>query len=194
MSTRHVVSFYSDFSSNITSPGKPSVPRSTAALPLYYRYPAFYATLHVIRQWGQIFWSWFDFTAEPWCSPGQCQPFRRTPTSDKATCDCEKMWPPNTALQWCQHTDRKHCRPARSQLPSLPADMDDSCFFTYPSPGLTLFLSVYFFGPPHAARGGLSSLRVCVHTQLLCCVWIFVTPWTVAHQAPLSMGFSRQEY
>ena len=26
------------------------------------------------------------------------------------------------------------------------------------------------------------------------CVWLFVTPWTVAHQAPLSMGFSRQEY
>ena len=24
--------------------------------------------------------------------------------------------------------------------------------------------------------------------------WLFVTPWTVAHQAPLSMGFSRQEY
>ena len=22
----------------------------------------------------------------------------------------------------------------------------------------------------------------------------FVTPWTVAHQTPLSMGFSRQEY
>ena len=25
-------------------------------------------------------------------------------------------------------------------------------------------------------------------------VWLFVTPWTTAHQAPLSMGFSRQEY
>ena len=25
-------------------------------------------------------------------------------------------------------------------------------------------------------------------------VWLFVTPWTVAHQAPLSMRFSRQEY
>ena len=25
-------------------------------------------------------------------------------------------------------------------------------------------------------------------------VWLFTTPWTVAHQAPLSMGFSRQEY
>ena len=25
-------------------------------------------------------------------------------------------------------------------------------------------------------------------------VWLFVTLWTVAHQLPLSMGFSRQEY
>ena len=25
-------------------------------------------------------------------------------------------------------------------------------------------------------------------------VWLFVNPWTVAHQAPLSMKFSRQEY
>ena len=25
-------------------------------------------------------------------------------------------------------------------------------------------------------------------------VQIFVTPWTIAHQAPLSMGFSRQEH
>ena len=33
--------------------------------------------------------------------------------------------------------------------------------------------------------------------SVLCCfsrVWLFATPWTVAHQAPLSMGFSRQEY
>ena len=28
----------------------------------------------------------------------------------------------------------------------------------------------------------------------LSCVWLFVTPWTVAGQAPLSMGYSRQEY
>ena len=25
-------------------------------------------------------------------------------------------------------------------------------------------------------------------------VWLFTTPWTAAHQAPPSMGFSRQEY
>ena len=30
--------------------------------------------------------------------------------------------------------------------------------------------------------------------KLLSRVWPFATPWTVAHQAPPSMGFSRQEY
>ena len=30
--------------------------------------------------------------------------------------------------------------------------------------------------------------------QLLSHIWFFATPWTVAHQAPLSMGFSRKEY
>ena len=30
--------------------------------------------------------------------------------------------------------------------------------------------------------------------KLLSCVWLFATPWSIAYQAPLSMGFSRQEY
>ena len=33
-----------------------------------------------------------------------------------------------------------------------------------------------------------------VKVKSLSCVWLFVTPWTAAYQAPLSMGFSRQEY
>ena len=33
-----------------------------------------------------------------------------------------------------------------------------------------------------------------VKVKLLSHVWLFVTPWTAAHQAPPSMGFSRQEY
>ena len=33
-----------------------------------------------------------------------------------------------------------------------------------------------------------------VKVKLLSRVRLFATPWTVAHQAPLSMGFSRQEY
>ena len=33
-----------------------------------------------------------------------------------------------------------------------------------------------------------------VKVKSLSPVWLFATPWTAAHQAPLSMGFSRQEY
>ena len=45
----------------------------------------------------------------------------------------------------------------------------------------------------------LGSLRnflkcVCMCSRLLQSVQLFVTPWTAAHQSPLSMGFSRQEY
>ena len=41
----------------------------------------------------------------------------------------------------------------------------------------------------------LIHLHVCmnIHAQLLSHVRLFVTPWMVAHQAPLTMGFSRQE-
>ena len=33
-----------------------------------------------------------------------------------------------------------------------------------------------------------------VKVKSLSRIRLFATPWTVAHQAPLSMGFSRQEY
>ena len=34
-----------------------------------------------------------------------------------------------------------------------------------------------------------------VYMQYMCrCVWLFMTPWTVAHQTPLSMGFPKPEY
>ena len=35
---------------------------------------------------------------------------------------------------------------------------------------------------------------LCVCSWLLSCVPLFATPWTVAHQAPLSMEFCWQEY
>ena len=34
----------------------------------------------------------------------------------------------------------------------------------------------------------------CKKNVCVSCVWLFATPWTVAHQAPLFMEFSRQEY
>ena len=63
---------------------------------------------------------------------------------------------------------------------------------------------------PHMEGGREQSRRICVLLQLTAYprsilelalmlsrfsrVQLFVTPWTVARQAPLSMGFSRQEY
>ena len=38
-----------------------------------------------------------------------------------------------------------------------------------------------------------TDMRVCVQS-CFCCVPLFLTLWTVTYQAPLSMGFSRQEY
>ena len=37
-------------------------------------------------------------------------------------------------------------------------------------------------------------ILTCVYAQSLTPVWLYVTPWTVAAQAPLPMGFPRQEY
>ena len=57
---------------------------------------------------------------------------------------------------------------------------------------------------PGCAKGGLRSrgrsawvtlcVCVCVCVCVLSHVQLFATPWTLAHQAPLSMEFSRQEY
>ena len=43
-------------------------------------------------------------------------------------------------------------------------------------------------------QGSSLLLQLCVCVCVFSCVLFFVTPWAVAHQAPLSMGFSRQEY
>ena len=39
----------------------------------------------------------------------------------------------------------------------------------------------------------MTDLRACMLSRFTC-VWFFVTLWIVDHKAPLSMGFSRQEY
>ena len=47
--------------------------------------------------------------------------------------------------------------------------------------------------PPSPPIRGVLRRRPCVLSHFNC-VRLFATPGTVAHQAPLSMGFSRQEY
>ena len=51
----------------------------------------------------------------------------------------------------------------------------------------TVALKVWFQGQEHQ--------RVCAcMLSHFCSVQLFVTLWSIAHRAPLSMGFSRQEY
>ena len=47
---------------------------------------------------------------------------------------------------------------------------------------------------PPPLRASLSAYVTMCWSQLLIHVPLFVTPWTVAHQAPLSMEFPKQEY
>ena len=63
-------------------------------------------------------------------------------------------------------------------------------FKTVPS---TIFL--FWKNSKHAEKLKGYTTNICM-CRLSCFsrVWLFATPWTVAHQAPLSMGFSRQEY
>ena len=44
--------------------------------------------------------------------------------------------------------------------------------------------------PTHAKWVTSDSVRSCVLSR----VWLFMAPWSISHQAPLSMEFSRQEY
>ena len=61
-------------------------------------------------------------------------------------------------------------------------------YFPFPAP-LPTTSSIVPIGIPQ--RSALpSSYSACT----LSCVWLIATPWTIAHQAPLPMGFPRQEY
>ena len=70
---------------------------------------------------------------------------------------------------------------------------------------ILFFLSFFFFLRPEIkyklkqqavfrAVLSLGIMTVCVCVKSLSRVRFFATPWTVARHAPLSMGFSKQEY
>ena len=67
-------------------------------------------------------------------------------------------------------------RPHRQQPMRLPHPWD--------SPGKNTGVGCHFL---------LQCMKVKVKVKSLSRVWLLVTPWTAAHQAPPSMGFSRQE-
>ena len=56
---------------------------------------------------------------------------------------------------------------------------------------------VYFLGKSIWLQAGPNLLETGSGSEKLCmlnCVWLLATSWTVTRQAPLSMGFPRQEY
>ena len=73
-------------------------------------------------------------------------------------------------------------------LPSPPIWVGGPCYGSeiekrkcFPSLSQLLYLSLFY-------------VLCCVHAKCFSHIWLFVTVSTVAHQAPLSMGFSRREY
>ena len=56
------------------------------------------------------------------------------------------------------------------------------------------FLYILFYWSARPSVVIRSLLCMCMRAVSLSCVRLFAAPWTVAHQAPLSVGFSRQEY
>ena len=67
-----------------------------------------------------------------------------------------------------------------------------SCFNTQKRMLFCLFCSAVFC--PYETKSEHIYLALKVKVKLLSHVWPFATPWTVAHQVLLSMGFFRQEY
>ena len=68
------------------------------------------------------------------------------------------------------------------------------CFYL----GINLELQKSCKGSERKSPGTLqavsSTVNILHSVCTLSCVWLFATPWTVAHQAFLSMKFSRQEF
>ena len=56
-----------------------------------------------------------------------------------------------------------------------------------------LNLNMICFCPPNMLESIICQSMYCVLSHFSC-VWFFVTPWTLTCQAPLFMGFSKQEY
>ena len=84
-----------------------------------------------------------------------------------------RMADPRDAQKLCKH---RHERPPYDFWWTYFGDLNSIFHFIW-------HLSQFHLIFPHA----------CVLSHFNC-VWLCVTPWAVARQAPLSMGFSRQEY
>ena len=106
---------------------------------------------------------------------------------------CVQRWQPLPCLRsWPQKRRHSKClsgvlpspNPSEGFTPPLPA-----CF-SPPLPALSFDPLAHLFVLKWIKMMSKFANMVCILSH----VWLIVTPWTVVLQAPLSMGFSRQEY
>ena len=123
-------------------------------------------------------------------------PFTGPPSSSSGRyrSECVYTGPPSLSLGHY----RNECVYTGPPSPS-PGHYRSECVFTgppSPSPGHYRSECVYI-GPPSPSLGIIEvnvSIQLKVKVKSLSRVPLFAVPWTVAHQASPSMGFSRQEY
>ena len=94
-------------------------------------------------------------------------------------------------IDWLELIAAPAAAPAAKSLQSCPTLCDpiDGSPPGSPVPGILQARTLEW-----AAISFSNAWKWKVKVKSLSCVWLLVAPWTVAHQAPPSMGFSRQEY
>ena len=95
------------------------------------------------------------------------------------------------ALLSMQFSRQEYC--SELLLPSLGDLSDQGIELATPALQADSLPSESPWKPTSIINGTKMYVCVCV-CESISHVWLFATPWTVAHQAPLSMEFSRQEY
>ena len=92
------------------------------------------------------------------------------------------VWPLTTFLAHSHHSPPSLSSSQTSVFPPTPS----TSYSFYPA---TAPRNCQLFLPSH-----FTQVSLCVYAELLSPVQIFATPWIVAHQTPLTMGFPRQEH
>ena len=95
------------------------------------------------------------------------------PTNKEVKIVCKGAATAAKSLQWCLTL----CDPIDGSLPGSPI------------PGILQARTLEWVAISFSSAGKWK-----VKVKSLSRVWLLATPWTAAYQAPLSMGFSRQEY
>ena len=135
--------------------------------------------LAVAGQWSQPTWTGYVDTYRP--SPSIFSP---NPSVGYSTCG---RWPWLFQGKW--NLPGLGIKPVSPAL----AGAFFFFFFLFFNWRIIALQNFVFFSvkPQHESAIGI---HMKVKVKLLSHVWLFVTPWTVAYQPLLTMGFSRQEY